>query len=674
MASKRYKRDPLTVNLTEAKEKAFTDWLVDEIQHAEFARAPIISEYGELDYLHHLYEQGRRQQSELRWKGAADLNSWIITEKVDSLRARIVDTIFTDTVFTVEGWGEDGPKAPFVEEFHQWKVEDERLQQYLSKAIHNSLIEGTGILEVIDRHDCRMVRKPQRLMPQRADDGSVLLNDKNQPEAATDEAGMPVPAEQGQPSIDALVSTYETIRKGPGYRVLRLRDFLFLPGHATDKAELFGYAKRCWKRVPELQALDDKGIYCHVDQLSETSDRDHTTPSLEREGQTVAEQNGRTAEKELWEVLVLHDLDEDGIEEWYLATVSVQHRVLLRLQTDDLGMPRYLDLTPFPRTDSLYGYSFAGHKLSSIHEEHAAVRNMRADRSTLVTNAPILRMVGGLWEPKEQPFGPGAIIDVRQKDEISPFTVPDVPASVIQQESVLLQASERLSGLNDAAVGIQTQEKRTRGEVEIVSAAGAIRVSEVVKNVQEGLEPLFLLRNEIWIRTLATQPEGLEPPETVMRSLEARSLKHEQFNGKFTADLLRGNFRGKPRNSVETADKVRRLQMFNGSIQALTGMSQFNPVFAMILQHPQVAKSLLEQWARLYNVPDRSVFLQAANEAMQKMAEQAQQQAMAEQMINGALTGQPQGMLPEQAGGGPMDGLPPELMQLLQAGAPPGVM
>lgn len=664
----KYGSDPTVVKLSPARELEFTTWLVNEIQAAYDARATIIGQHGEIDYLHWLYEQGRSPQATGRWPGAADLGSPIITEKVDALRARMVRTVLTEPIWVVEGWGKDASRAPFVEEFHQWQAENERLQAYFTKGIHNGLIEGTGILEVVDRHDLRLVTKKQQVAAKLGPDGaSVLLDEDNQPIVDLDEEGRPVPVEDGKPVIDAEIASYERVRKGPGYRVISLRDFLFLPGHAADKSELFGYAKRCWKRMPDLDALAKQGVYTNVEKLSRESDRETANPNLERQGQQIAEQRDRTSEKELWEVLILHDLDDDGLEEWYVATVSVQHRLLLRLQKDDLGVPRYIDLTPFPRPDSVYGYPFAW-KLASTAEEHAARRNMVSDRSTLATNAPITRRQGALWDPKEQPWGPGVVIDVRDAQEITPIQVPDIPQSAMALMQEPLQMAERIAGLNDISTAATSTEDKTLGEVRLQTTAAEIRIDEGVKLIQESLETLFLVRNELWIRTLEKQPEGIEPPDTLVRSLEARGLKDDSFNGKFTAKILRGNFRGKPRGSVETADRGRLLAMFNGSIRALAEMAKFNPLFGMILQHPGVAKTILEQWARLYAVPDRQVFMQAAQEVVKQLQEQAAQQ---QAMMQGGMP--PQGQLPP----GPPEGidgmmaqLPPELQQLAMGAMP----
>jgi hypothetical protein len=135
---------------------------------------------------------------------------------------------------------------------------------------------------------------------------------------------------------------------------------------------VWGYAKRFWRRIPELEAREQEGLYSNVDQLSGVSDRSFAQQNLEA-GQSVAPQSDETVEKELWECVVLCDLDGDGLEEWYVITLSTVSRVILRIQHDDLGIIRYRLFTPFPRTNSLYGYSFAG-KLASLAEEHMAIR------------------------------------------------------------------------------------------------------------------------------------------------------------------------------------------------------------------------------------------------------------------------------------------------------------
>src|SRR5687767_8956884 len=113
------------VRLSADKKQEFTQWLCRELDNAIASRS-----VNTLDvrYWWTLYEQGRTREATAPWQDAADLTSYLITEKVDALRARILRTVFVDPVYTVEGWGESAGKAPFVEDFHQWALESEGLQ------------------------------------------------------------------------------------------------------------------------------------------------------------------------------------------------------------------------------------------------------------------------------------------------------------------------------------------------------------------------------------------------------------------------------------------------------------------------------------------------------------------------------------------------------------------
>lgn len=620
-------RDPWKVKLTEAERKELAAWLTEEIEGAVDARVEMAGRGGMIDYAHWLYEQGRTPVKQRRWPGAADLSSYIPTEKVDALRSRVMKTIRAEPFATVEGWGADAKKAPFVEEFHEWKRRDEQLFGYLSKVIHTALIEQNGILEVLDRHDVRLVRKLEQVAVQIADDGTVPLGDDQQPILEKDDAGRPVPvSDEEQASAQVATATYEHVRRGPGYRVISLRDFVFLPGHAADKADLYGMFKRVYLRVNQIAELEQTGVYDKgtLEKINRTQDRDSIQPTLEHQGMTLAQQQKGTEEKELWSGLLLYDCDKDGLAEWYYVTVHPQTRTILRIRHDDLGVPRFLNFCPFPKADSVYGYSFVLDKLGTTIEEHTSLRNMIADRSTLATTPPMKRIQGSLWDPAEQPWGTGQVIDLRDVNEVQPFEVADVPVSALNREAGILQAAERLTGLNDQAVGVQTQERRTAYEVGEVAAAGAVRTAEVVENIQEELEVLDRVRNVLWTRTLEAQPDGaMDAPEQVVRNLSMRGL--ELKDGKFTASMLKGNLRFKPHGSVETADKMRMRQDYNGWLSALAGLAKLNPLAMGMLQEPGVIKAIIEQGLRLYNVPDKQPFLEGLQRAFQMLEQRRQE-------------------------------------------------
>jgi hypothetical protein len=619
------------VTLSDEKRTTLTTWLVDEVQVAIDAKAAADVE---VDYWHRLYEQGRtRLGPHTPHQHSADLTSYLGTQNVDALQARLMKTVNVEPIWTVEGWGEAANKAPFVEEFHQWKAEEEGLQAVLDRLSLICMIEPRGLLEVREGTEMRRVRKqqwvamatmpmpnPETGMPEPA----PVFNEKGEPQLQQAPDGTYVEArDPNQPAVEVVVDSLEPVRVGPQYRILPYRDSLVLPGHARDKDEVWGYAKRFWKRIPELEASAALGIYDSdaVAQLTRTGDREQE-PALARAHATVAPQEGPTAEKELWEILLLKDLDGKG-ERWYLVTLSLSEHLVLRVQHDDVDRSRYVLFNLFPRPDRVTeGFSLIGHKLITTIEEHTAVRNMRADRSTMATNAPIKRLVGALWDPDEQPWGASAVIDVRDMREIEPIQVPDVPNSVIDWERGLERTSERLVGVNDIATGQTVQSSaKTLGEVQMATEQSFVRMDLVIRRFQEAMEDLGAIRHAIWKRVLQGRPDGVEPPLGVMVGLEARGLSLP--NGRLTADLLDGQYRFKPRGSVETADPRALRADFVQMLQALGAL----PPMAQqaILMNPQALTALLDQFVRVFRIPNRQAFTAGARQMIEQQMIQMQQ-------------------------------------------------
>jgi hypothetical protein len=650
--AKKKQRDAFEVKISTKERKDLALWLCDEVQGALDAKA---SADVEVDYWHRLYEQGRTRQSNM--PHAADLTSYLATQNVDALHARLMKTINVEPIWTVEGWGQTAQNSPFVEEFHQWKSEEEGLQGVFDRLGLISLIEPRGLLEVREGTQMRRVRKETfvalELVPTGAIDPMTgapemvpVFDEKGQPKLQSGPDGKFVtPTDPSVPAVKVVVDSLEPIRSGPQYRVIPYRDSVILPGHARDKDEIWGYGKRFWKRMPELKEMAAQGVYDTdaLETLTATSDRE-PEPSLQRAGADVARQEGDTAEKELWEVLLLKDLDGKG-ERWYLATIHLGQQTLLRLQHDDVDRSRFVLFNLFPRPDrATEGFSLIGHKLITTIEEHTAVRNMRADRSTMAAQAPIKRLIGALWDPLEQPWGASSVIDVRDMREVEPVQVPDVPPSVIDWERACERTAERLVGVNDIASGQAMQESKTLGEVQMATEQSFVRMDLVIRRFQEAMEDLAAIRHAIWKRVLSEQPDGIEPPQGVMVGLEARGMALP--GGRMTAQMLEGQFRFKPRGSVETADPRALRADFNQMLQALPALIQASPFLQQaLLMNPQAARALLEQFVRVYRIPNRQAFLSGAV-MIDQQAQQMQMMQQAQQM----------GLLPP----GPPQGGPPQ--------------
>lgn len=612
------KPTPFDVKMTDAERKQLGADLTREIEDAINARSSVIGDGGLIDLADWFYEQGRTNADDLPFPGAADLTSYFITENVDALRSRLAKAIFGVRPFAfVEGWGDAASKAPFVEEFMDWKVRASELRSDLIKTIHGALLEDCYVLEVSEKIETRRITETIDVALELNELGAPVFAD-GKPKLQMDDTGEPIIAKEGEGAATVQRTHTKTRRLGPQYDAISMKDFVFLPGHAKSGAQVWGYAYRVWQRIAELREKVEDGIYddAAVKMMGDSSDREEAAipPTVD----TVSAQYDDSVEKELFQVSLKRDLDQDGREEWYVATVSLKTRELLRLKLDTfaikLGRPRCVPFVLFPRRNSVYGYSYAFSKLLTLAEEHTALRNMKADRTALATNKPIMQTQGGIWDADAEPIGVGRIIHVRDFNELKELQVTDVPNSVIESERSLHNAKERVGGLADAAVGVLSSEHRTLGENKLVAGGSAVRVDEVIGHLHAAIAQVLILTHAIWVDTLKADPKGLEAPQSVAQSLATRGSQLQ--DGRFTASQLEGDFQFEPYGSDETADSDRRRADFNNRFLALSNLAKAFPMLGALMQSPEASKALLEEWCRVYNVRDRQPFLGAFTGAM----------------------------------------------------------
>jgi hypothetical protein len=382
------------------------------------------------------------------------------------------------------------------------------------------------LLEVREGTQKRLVRKThERRDRSRSDDPQLQVYDEkgNRNSCATT-AGT-IHAGAARPALAETVDVLETVRSGPQYRVIPFRDSVILPGHARHKDDIWGYGKKFTKRMPEIQNARRGWVY---DAEAVPASRRPATPrritALQRSGQAVAPQEGPTAEKELWEVLVLHDLDGRG-ERWYLATIHLGQQILLRLQHDDLDRSRFVVFILFPRPDrATEGFSCIGHKLITTIEEHTAWRNMIADRAAMVVQAPIKRLTGALWDPLEQPFGPSAVIDVRDMRKSKRCRCRTSPRPPSNANAAMERTAERLMGVNDIASGQTLNETKTLGEVQMATEQSFVRMDLVIGASRSRWRTCS--RSAMRFASgCCRSRKGIEAPQSVMTGLEARGTR-----------------------------------------------------------------------------------------------------------------------------------------------------
>jgi hypothetical protein len=652
MATRPQKPKPFDVKFQGGELRQLTDDLCREVEDALNMRATVIQSGGLIDLYDWFYEQGRSDPADRPFRGAADLTSFFFTENIDAMRSRLMQAVFKVEPFClVDGWGQDASKAPFVEAFHEWQVEEEGLEEELGKVCHGALIEDAYILEVRERIETRRIVEEIDAALDMSTGATVMevVDGEARPKLQRDDNGEPVQAQEGQPAAKIKRDYVKTKRLGPEYDTISMKDFVYLPGHAKNQRQVWGYAYRFWSRVPELNEKVDDGIYdkAAVAALGDTSDREDSDVPRTVDG--VASQYGQSSEKELFQLSLKRDLDGDGREEWYLVTLSLKNRQILRVKLDTfvmkVGRPRCVPFVLYPRRNSVYGYAYAGDKLLTLAEEHTALRNMVADRSALATNSPLMQLQGGLWDPDAQPIGIGEVITVRDHNEVKQMQITDVPQSVIYMLRDITAAKERVGGLSDiGAIGSGDRQSQTLGQDQLVAHASAVRVEEPLGYLRKAIAHVMQLRHAIWVETLEAEG-GIEAPEAVVSRLAMAG--NELTDGKFTADKLKGRFRFKPYGSVDSADAGARMQYYNQGLIALGNVAKMFPMVSLIFQNQDVAVRIVQEWARVYKVRDVNVFLKALQPPQQPMLPQA----------SGMSAGDP--MHPEGAA-------PPDIMQMLQ--------
>ena len=646
-------------------------WLCRELDNGLDARGSVASEIKD-NWTR--YEQGRTRGTSAPWPDAADLTSPITAEFIDALHARVMDTIFADRVWTVEGWGEAAKRAPFVEEFHQRTLEEERLQDYLDEVLLRSWNEPSGILEVSEAFEMRRELQRKRVKLQQDElTGAPIIGEDNKPILARDPGSDDFLEAQGdEPSAEVDVDTVQPVRLGPAYDVVPYLDFLTLPNHARSRDQVWGYAKRFWRRVPELTARVKLGIYDKqaVGELGAEDERQSNITDDVPSPKLVPTQLGPLAQKELWEVQCLADFDGKG-ERWWRATVHKDKRQLLRLKFDD-RTTRYIRFVPYKKPGSVDGYTLSGHKLITVQEEDTAVRNMRADMAAMAIAAPILRRTGALWDPYEQPLGPKAVIDVNDPQELTQMQLRDVPNSINVWKQDVRMDADRLVGQNDTSLGVDSGEDNTLGEERLRAGYAEVRINLLIKRLKEPMEELWQARHVIWKRVLSDQQNGALPiMQRTVIGMQANGLDVQSIvaDGNIGPQLLEGQFWGKPKGSVETADRQRQRQDFNMLLQQLPAALQVWPMLAMMLNTPTATKAVLERLLHVNNWPDKQAFL--GSEAQGMLQQQGQEQALMADprmklmlaMANGVGGGAPAG--PGAAPTAPEGGAPSPMVPVM---------
>lgn len=616
-------RDPFDVTLSPEKRADLTTRLVEEIRTGKQARSLVMEDNGLIDFAYALYEQRSQQpiSKDSPDYGDPDLTSPIGTENVDSLSARAAQSIFKlDPLWIVEGIGpESAKKAPTVETYMQFRQEEMRFQKVAKRGITACLVETGSVLEVCEDAERSVTRETVTAKLQRnPDDNTILLDGKTgKPLPMLDEDGYPVPAEPDDLEAGAFVEVHHVYpdfkRRGAYVRRRSMKDFMMLPNHAEDDHEVWGHATRFWLTTAEVQRRVDDGDFdpAILGKLGGDTMERQQTPEADRVGVQVLYTPGQgNAEHEFWKVQLWLDLGQ-GFS-FYTAIVSELHSCVARLKADWLPRFRTVYVNPYPCPYSVYGYSMVFTKLGTTIEEHTAWRNMNAKRSTIKSNTPMKILTGAQYDPTIQPFGAGEFIRVGNMNEIEPFEYEDVTPQAMNKEGQCVADAQRVIGFNDIAIGQLSPSKRTLGENEMATRASFTRTDDPIANIQEAFEEVGALIHAIEVQTLKEMADdasgGITAPAGALAKLQGYSAD-PSFDGTFTADMISGEYRFKPRGSSDASDPNLRKKNLNDLVQSIEVIAKVNPSVQARVASEEFGTAYLQMLVEEYKPRDRDAFL-----------------------------------------------------------------
>jgi hypothetical protein len=547
-----------------------------------------------IDLWHKTYEAHKKGSKSFPWEGAANYQVPIAMATVDSIHARIAKAVFeVDPIWLAKP---RSPNSVQIGEKAEWYLDywaDEMsLASRLDMAIHNMLIEGVGIVRADWDRKTRQI--PAQTHPESGEQGP------------------------------SFVTEYE----GPAVRPVPLKDYVHIPADAPTIEDAVYVGHRVFRTHQQLLDRERSGVYFNVQELLAKTDGDSTLHRNSNPSALLATSDtaGEYEETRQYEIVELY-----GPYDWgdgptpTLFAFSPLHSVLLRIEPYpyEYGRAPYLSFCVYPRPNFFWGRSMV-EMLESQQEELSALHNMRADAVVRRIAPPLLRRAGARWDPQEQPWKPGMVIDVNDPAEIIELNMGDVPSSLFAHEQDILAFTERMTGMSDVFMGRPGSPYQTATAINRVTSEGLARMDVAVSRFQEGMKKLAWV---LWWLLYQYRPYL----DAFVAEGEPMVIAKDEMTPSPTGLMP---FEFQPQGQLSDASKEARRQQLTFLLQVASGpLSQF---------YPDGIQKLLDKVFHAYDIQDRHAVLgppwsviqqqlqQAFQQGMQQGAQMAQQQAAAE--------------------------------------------
>ena len=590
--------EALPAPIPEEAQKQVVKRLKEEYDRFRTQISPL---HKKIDKWHELYEAQPKGSKNFPWPGAANYQVPIGMATVDSVHARISKAVFeVDPLWLARPRSPGGvPTARKAEWYVDYWADEMSLPTSLDMVIHNMLVEGVGILRVDwDRRQREIPRQQFR-----GPEGTMQQDEQQQ-----------------------FVTEYE----GPAARPVPLKDYVHIPADAPTIEDAVYVGHRVFRTHQQMLDRERAGHYFNVTELLKKSKGDST---LERSAQhksvlslstSTSAKNEETRQYEVVELYGPYDWGDGPVPT--LFAFSPDHSMLLRIEPYpyEYGRAPYLRFAVYPRPNFFWARSLI-EILESQQEELSTIHNMRADGIARRIAPPLLRRIGSRWDPEEQPWKPGMVIDVNDLSELAELNMGDVPGSLFAHEQDIMAFTERMTGMSDMFMGRTGSPYTTATAVNRVTSEGLARMDVAVSRFQEGMKKLAWV---LWWMLYQYRPYLdaflVEGQEMTISKDEMRPGQNGLMPFEFT-----------PQGQLSDASKEARRSQLTFLLQAAQGpLMQF---------YPDGIQGLLEKVFHAYDIQDRHAILGPPWSVIQQQIQQAMQQGYQQGVQDGAKQTQQQG-------------------------------
>ncbi len=286
---------------------------------------------------------------------------------------------------------------------------------------------------------------------------------------------------------------------GPLFSNVPLQKF-WIRFHETDLQRARWVAKELTYSEWELREKARRNKFFGVDRVINHY-RQNTDDVTEVEENTEKTVPSERRDYQIFEIWLTYDIDGDGKNEELLLYYHRDSKTFLSRQFTPYwhGKRPFVKLGYFPKEHRFYDEGLA-EMLEAVQEGISTKHNQRSDNATMANLKMIIKrkMVKGL-QPGD-PLYNGKIIEVNDIwNDLREFQMAEIYPSTVNEEMILRQYAERVSGYNDAVGGAAMPVSRTTAAAQLaLLQEQAKRIDLTVRGVRKGQADAIRLVLELY--------------------------------------------------------------------------------------------------------------------------------------------------------------------------------